>query len=45
MINGLFEIGEFSKTGLKGGEMGKKGGVKEKFSIGGIWGEKSEKGG
>ena len=33
MIKGLFEIGEFSKTGLKGGKMGGKGGVKEKFSF------------
>ena len=33
MIKGLFEIGEFSKTGLKGENMGGKGGVKEKFSF------------
>ena len=32
-IKGLFEIVEFSKTGLKGGKMGEKGGVKEKFSF------------
>ena len=29
----LFEIGKFWKTGLKRGKMGRKGGVKEKFSI------------
>ena len=32
-IKGLFEISKVYKTGLKGGKMGGKSGVKEKFSI------------
>ena len=44
-IKGLFEIGEFSKTGLKGEKMGGKGGVKEKFSFCRFRLKKIEKGG
>ena len=34
MVKGLFEIDKFYKTGLKGGKIGGKGGMKENFHLG-----------
>ena len=43
MINNLFEINKGEQNGLKVGQIGNKHEVEEKFSIGAICGEKSEK--